>query len=44
MLVLPHIAKFCELFENREQFRWIKNTMLKLQESIHMENAVCHQV
>lgn len=44
MLVLPHIAKFCELCENREQFRWIKNTMLKLQESIHMENAVCHQV
>lgn len=44
MLVLPHIVKLCELCENREQFRWIKDTMLKLQEVIHMENAVCHQV
>lgn len=44
VLVLPHIGKLCELCENREQFRWIKNTMLKLQETIHAENAVCHQV
>lgn len=43
-LVLPHLVKFCDICENREQFRWIKNSMLKLQESVHIENAVCHAV
>lgn len=43
-LVLPELSKFCEICENREQFRWIKNAMTKLHESVHMENAVCHKV
>lgn len=43
-LVLPQLTKFCEICENREQFRWIKNAMNKLYESVHMENAVCHKV
>lgn len=43
-LVLPQLTKFCEICENREQFRWIKNVMTKLHESVHMENASCHKV
>lgn len=43
-LVLPQLTKFCEICENREQFRWIKNAMTKLHESVHAENAVCHKV
>lgn len=41
---LPHIVKFCEICENRDHFHWIKNTMIKLQESVSMENAISHQV
>lgn len=43
-LVLPQLTKFCEICENREQFRWIKNAMTKLHESVHIENASCHKV
>lgn len=42
--ILPHILKFSELCENRDQFHWIQNTMNKLSESIPKENAVAHQV
>lgn len=42
--MLPHITKFCELCENRDQFHWIKNTMIKLQDSVPMDNALSHQV
>lgn len=42
--MLPQLTKFCEICENREQFRWIKNAMTKLHESVHIENAVCHKV
>ncbi|XP_031632927.1 huntingtin [Contarinia nasturtii] len=41
--ILPHIVKFAELCENREQFHWIKNVMNKLHESIPKENAIAHQ-
>lgn len=42
--ILPHIVKFSELCENREQFHWIKDTMIKLHETITQENAIVHQV
>lgn len=42
--ILPHLVKFSELCENRDQFHWIKNTMIKLHEAIPNENAVAHQV
>lgn len=41
---LPHIVKFSELCENRDQFHWIKDTMSKLHETVPMENAIAHQV
>lgn len=44
MQMLPHMTKFCELCENRDQFHWIKNTMIRLQESVPMDNALSHQV
>lgn len=43
-LVLPHLAKLCEVCENREQFRWIKDTTLKIRDLVQMENSICHQV
>lgn len=42
--VLPHVVKFAELCENRDQFHWIKDTMVKLHETVSMENAIAHQV
>lgn len=42
--ILPHILKFSELCENRDQFHSIQNIMNKLYESIPKENAVAHQV
>lgn len=44
IIVLPHIVKLCEISESRDHYRWIKDTMLKLQESVQMENSGCHQV
>lgn len=43
-MLLPHLVKLCEISENQEQFRWIKDTTLKLREIVQIENAVCHQV
>lgn len=42
--ILPHVVKFAELCENRDQFHWIKDTMVKLHETVSMENAIAHQV
>lgn len=44
MLVLPHLIKICEICEKREQFKWIKDTMLLLQEKVPMEDSISHQV
>lgn len=43
-LVLAPLVRFVDFCESREQFRWLKNAMLKLQEAVHMDNAVCHAV
>lgn len=44
MLVLPHLVKICEICENRQQYKWIKDTMLILQEKVPMEDTISHQV
>lgn len=44
MQMLPYMAKFSELCENRDQFHWIKNAMTRLQESVSMDNVLSHQV
>lgn len=43
-LILPHLAVFCEICENRDQLRWIKDTAMRLRDTMLPENVVCHQV
>uniref|UniRef100_A0A6B2E671 Huntingtin n=1 Tax=Phlebotomus kandelakii TaxID=1109342 RepID=A0A6B2E671_9DIPT len=41
--VLANIAKLSDVCENRDQCKWIRNTMQQLQERIPLENTVAHQ-
>ncbi|XP_030371655.1 uncharacterized protein LOC115621948 [Scaptodrosophila lebanonensis] len=43
ILGLPHLLKFCEICENRDQIKWIKERALKLQEQIPMDDTISHQ-
>lgn len=40
---LVNVAKLSDICENRDQCKWIKNTMQQLQERIPLENTVAHQ-
>lgn len=44
MLVLPNLVKFCEICDNREHIRWIKNTVMRLQEQIPFDDTISHHV
>ncbi|KAG4067967.1 hypothetical protein HA402_010653 [Bradysia odoriphaga] len=42
-LILPHLLKLSEICANREQYRWIKNISLRIQEAVPMTNVIAHQ-
>ncbi|XP_055389254.1 protein PFC0760c isoform X2 [Condylostylus longicornis] len=43
VLALPNLVKFCEICENRDQVKWIKQKVLKLQETISIDDTISHQ-
>ncbi|KAL1376706.1 hypothetical protein pipiens_004323 [Culex pipiens pipiens] len=42
-LVLPHLVKFCEICENRDQIRQLYTLVLALQERVPMEDTLSQQ-
>lgn len=42
-LVLPHLVKFCDICENRDQIRHLYNLVLGLQERVPMEDTLSQQ-
>ncbi|XP_023034526.1 uncharacterized protein LOC6647961 [Drosophila willistoni] len=43
VLVLPNLVKFCEICESRDQIKWIKERILKLQDQVAMDDTISHQ-